>query len=473
MGVLVRELAALYAAFRDGQPSPLPELPVQYADFARLAAAAGCRARSWRRSSATGGEQLAGAPAAAGAADRPAAPGGADAPRRRAARSRLPRSCRRRCASSAGARGRRSSWLLLAASRRCSRRHAGQEDVVVGTPVAGRSRPEIEGLIGFFVNTLVLRARPRGRARPSASCSAGCATAALEAFAHQDLPFERLVEELQPEREPGRTPLFQVLFDLQNCPAGALALPGLRCEPVAGRSRTGASSTSPSTPASGRAASAAAWCTTPTCSTARRSSAAAPVRGAAGGGGRRPRTRGGELPLLGRRRRGAAARSRCARWSAAGRGLPSTSARAQAPRGSGRGGGRRPARGDVWTYGELDGARRPARPRPAGAGVGPEVRVAVCARRSPSLVVAAARRAQGRRGLRAPRPGLSARSAWLDLAVGRPEALASSPKRRRRPRRVAAALPGSGPGPGGADGFPRRLRARAAESPSGRTRWPT
>ena len=109
---------------------------------------------------------------------------------------------------------------------------------MVGTPVAGRTQREIEGLIGFFVNTLVLRARSVGRAAVQRAAGAG-AREALEAYAHQDLPFEKLVEELQPEREPGRTPLFQVMFALQNAPVGAVALAGARSAAAAARSRDG------------------------------------------------------------------------------------------------------------------------------------------------------------------------------------------------------------------------------------------
>src|SRR5258708_11139396 len=110
-------------------------------------------------------------------------------------------------------------WEVLA-------RHAGQADLAVGTPEAGRSRRELEGLIGLLVNTLVIRtevlgeisfAAPAGRVRQSA----------LGAFAHQEVPFEKIVEELRPERDLSRSPLFQVLFILQNALLEPVVLPGL------------------------------------------------------------------------------------------------------------------------------------------------------------------------------------------------------------------------------------------------------
>ncbi|HEY9421556.1 MAG TPA: amino acid adenylation domain-containing protein, partial [Thermoanaerobaculia bacterium] len=112
-------------------------------------------------------------------------------------------------------------------------RTAGQEDFAVGTPVAGRNRAELEGLIGFFVNTLALRVD--GSGDPSFRELLGrVREAALGAFAHQALPFEKVVEELQPRRDLSRPPVFQVMFSLQNAaPAGTLDLPGLSLRPLA------------------------------------------------------------------------------------------------------------------------------------------------------------------------------------------------------------------------------------------------
>src|SRR5262249_53940710 len=116
-------------------------------------------------------------------------------------------------------------------------RYSGQTDVVVGTPVANRERSEIEGLIGFFVNTLALRTEIGGD--PSVRELVGrVREVCLGAYKHQGLPFEKLVELLQPERDLGRQPLFQVMFALQNAPREALEMPGLSLRAMGGEART-------------------------------------------------------------------------------------------------------------------------------------------------------------------------------------------------------------------------------------------
>ena len=120
---------------------------------------------------------------------------------------------------------------LLAAFQTLLYRYTGQEDIVVGSPIANRNRTEIEGLIGFFVNTLVLRSNLSGNPTFK-ELLAQVREMALGAYAHQDLPFEKLVEELQPERSLSHSPLFQVMFVLQNARSTAAKFEGLRANPV-------------------------------------------------------------------------------------------------------------------------------------------------------------------------------------------------------------------------------------------------
>src|SRR5262249_17308463 len=115
--------------------------------------------------------------------------------------------------------------------------HTGQEDIVVGSPIANRTRSEIEGLIGFFVNTLVLRGNFSGN--PTfRELLAETRRVALDPYEHQDLPFEKLVEELKPERSLSYSPLFQVMFVLQNAPERALSFEGLSVSRVRTGSET-------------------------------------------------------------------------------------------------------------------------------------------------------------------------------------------------------------------------------------------
>jgi amino acid adenylation domain-containing protein len=227
-GVMIRELVALYAAAREGRPSLLPELPLQYADFARwqrrwLATeeALSIELAFWR-------EQLRDLPPRL---DLPLdrARGAIQSPRG----VRLPAGVGEVTAHAlralARAEGATLYMVLLAAFQALLGRLSGQTDLAVGAPVAGRTRVELEGLIGFFVNTLVIRGDLSGDP-DLRTLIARARERTLAAQAHQDLPFERLVEDLQPERSLGATPLFQVMFVFQNTPSGDLTLPGLQAE---------------------------------------------------------------------------------------------------------------------------------------------------------------------------------------------------------------------------------------------------
>ncbi|HEY2736956.1 MAG TPA: condensation domain-containing protein, partial [Thermoanaerobaculia bacterium] len=229
LGILVREVTVLYAELAAGRPSPLPELPVQYVDFALWQSSwlhgeiLARELSGWRR-------QLAGLPPLLELpTDRP-----------RPARQSYRGASRPVClpaglARQAQALGRREGatlfMVLLAAFQALLARHSGQDDLAVGSPVAGRNRVEIEGLIGFFVNTLVLRGDLTGE--PSFRELLGrVRETALTAYMHQDVPFEKLVEELAPERSLAQTPLFQVMFELQNAPVESLETPDLQLRPV-------------------------------------------------------------------------------------------------------------------------------------------------------------------------------------------------------------------------------------------------
>jgi amino acid adenylation domain-containing protein len=225
LGVIFRELGALYGAFSRGEPSPLPELEVQYADFA-----------VWQREQLAGEalagqlaywtHALAGAPAAVPLpADRarPETPSHVGAVHV----FRLPPGLDDALRALSRAEGATLFMTLLAAWQALLFRYTGQEDLAVGTPVANRTRPEVEPLIGFFVNMLVMRAGLGGD--PSfRALLAQTRETTLAGWANQDLPFERLVEELAPERTLAHQPLFGVVFALQNAPWPPLHLPGLR-----------------------------------------------------------------------------------------------------------------------------------------------------------------------------------------------------------------------------------------------------
>ncbi len=228
IGIFVRELSALYRAFCAQEPSPLPQLAVQYADYA-------CWQREWLSGQAMETQvgywrnALANAPAL------------------KLPTALTPPANRSFCGNFEGfgidsalcgrlhALGRKTGatlfMSLLAALAAMLFRMSGQDDVVIGSPVAGRGRKEIEPLIGFFVNILAIRINLAGD--PEFQELLGrVRQVTLDAYAHQDVPFESVVRELKPDRKSGRQPVYQVGFGLQNMPEGRLELPGLVLSPL-------------------------------------------------------------------------------------------------------------------------------------------------------------------------------------------------------------------------------------------------
>ena len=228
-GILVREVAALYEAYIKGHESPLPELEIQYADYA-----------VWQREWLQGevleqqlsywrqqlGEEL---PVLQLPTDKPRPP--VQSYRGRSLGFSLPAELTAELKKLSNAESVTLYMTLLTAFKILLWRYSGQSDVVVGTPIAGRNQLATEGLIGLFVNTLVLRTNLSGD--PSfRELLERMREVTLGAYAHQDLPFEKLVEELQPERDMSRSPLFQVVFALHNEITETLQLPGLEANEV-------------------------------------------------------------------------------------------------------------------------------------------------------------------------------------------------------------------------------------------------
>ncbi|MBD2727826.1 amino acid adenylation domain-containing protein [Nostoc sp. FACHB-892] len=228
IGVLIQEIAALYTAFTSNQPSPLPKLTIQYADFAYWQ-------RQWLQGEVLENQlgywqkQLDGISILNLPTDRP----------RLAVQSyqgaRQPLQLSKSLSEALLALGQQEGVTLfitlLAAFKVLLYRYTQQEDIAIGSPIANRNRSEIEGLIGFFVNSLVLRTDLSGNPTFRQLLSR-VKDIALGAYAHQDLPFEKLVEELHPERNLNQNPLFQMVFALQNAPMSTLELTGLTLSPL-------------------------------------------------------------------------------------------------------------------------------------------------------------------------------------------------------------------------------------------------
>ncbi|QSQ26355.1 amino acid adenylation domain-containing protein [Pyxidicoccus parkwayensis] len=222
-GVLFRELVMLYEALAAGKPSPLPALPVQYADYA-----------AWQRGWLNGPgmeaqlaywkKQLAGAQVLELPTDRPR-------PMRWSGRGgRIPVSVGKPVMDALWTLGRREGatpfMVLAAALQTLLHRYSGQDDIIVGTSAAGRNRPELEGLIGCFLNTLAIRG-DFSRAPTFVELLRGVKAASIGAYAHQEVPFEKLVDELRVPRDPSRMPLVQAMLTFHNTPPVEVQTPGL------------------------------------------------------------------------------------------------------------------------------------------------------------------------------------------------------------------------------------------------------
>jgi amino acid adenylation domain-containing protein len=229
MEILIEELAILYEAFSSGQPSPLPELPIQYADFAVWQ-------RQWLQGERLNTQlsywkkQLGGM--------LPVLQLPTDYPRARVQGFRgenqtfsLSEELSKKLKILSQRENTTLFTTLLAAFKVLLYRYTGQEDIIIGSPIANRHRPEIERLIGFFVNTLVLRSYISGNLTFKSLLQQVRETT-LAAYDYQDVPFEKLVEELQPERDLSYSPLFQVKFRLENSSLDEIKLPDLTISPL-------------------------------------------------------------------------------------------------------------------------------------------------------------------------------------------------------------------------------------------------
>jgi amino acid adenylation domain-containing protein len=223
--VFIREVGALYEAFSNQQPSPLPALPIQYADFAHWQ-------RQWLRGEGLAEQlsywkqQLAGKlPSLEIFTDHPRPP--VESYRGAVERFVMSEPLTARLNELSHKQEATLFMTLLAGLKVLLLRYTGQDDILIGSPIANRTHSETEDLIGFFVNTLVLRTDLGGNP-PFKELLGRVKDVSLNAYVHQHMPFERLVEELHPERDMSRNPIFQVMFALQNAPTEPMQLKGLK-----------------------------------------------------------------------------------------------------------------------------------------------------------------------------------------------------------------------------------------------------
>ncbi|MEP6742365.1 MAG: condensation domain-containing protein, partial [bacterium] len=229
LGILLRELGVLYEAFANGQPSPLAPLPIQYSDFA-LWEREWLQTEELERQFSYWKQQLSDAPQVI---ELPADKSRPNVKTFNGARETLSLSAD--LANDLKAFSRREGatlfMTLLAAFNVLLHRSTGQEDILVGSPIASRSRTELEGLIGFFLNNLILRVRLSSQNSFREVLDRARQTA-VAAYANQSVPFERLVEELRPARDVSRTPIIQVSFNLLKFADDKIRLPGLAEETI-------------------------------------------------------------------------------------------------------------------------------------------------------------------------------------------------------------------------------------------------
>jgi amino acid adenylation domain-containing protein len=229
MGLLFKELSTLYNAYAKGEESPLEELAVQYADYAVWQREAG-RAELLAEQLAYWKEKLAGAPQVLSLpTDYPRPP--VQTYRGRRLPVRIPADVTKRLRELSAGEGATMFMTLLAAFQVLLWRLSGERDISVGTPVAGRTRAQLEKVIGFFVNTIVLRTRVQA-AHTFIQLLHEVRKVCVSAYAHQELPFEMLLANLHTDRSLSHQPLFQVMFQVQNSPAETLSFDGIESTPI-------------------------------------------------------------------------------------------------------------------------------------------------------------------------------------------------------------------------------------------------